>query len=133
MVCKDYEVVPEPVWKALFNWYGGNVALPRTVIRSDDPNDPDFIIELYPIQLHLYRHAPAPRHITFSFQSLGLNHFPFQSQTHSHTQPPLPAPPKRTLMYYGCFSKKNTLRQVRYFICKRSSVRVAYHFYILIL
>ena len=28
---KEYVVLPEPIWKALFSWYGGTVALPRTV------------------------------------------------------------------------------------------------------
>ena len=28
---KDYEVVPEAIWKALSAWYGGNPALPRQV------------------------------------------------------------------------------------------------------
>ena len=83
------------------------------VIKSDDPDDETFIVELYPIQLHLYRHAAAQRHVVFSFQSLGLSHFPFQSQSQSQPQAQLPSPPRRTHMYYGCFSKKNTLKQVR--------------------
>ena len=28
---KDFELVPEPVWRALSSWYGGSPALPRTV------------------------------------------------------------------------------------------------------
>lgn len=28
---KDYEVVPEAIWKALSAWYGGSPALPRQV------------------------------------------------------------------------------------------------------
>ncbi|KAG9492720.1 hypothetical protein GDO78_000946 [Eleutherodactylus coqui] len=26
---KDYEIVPEPVWRALYHWYGANLSLPR--------------------------------------------------------------------------------------------------------
>ena len=28
---KDFEIVPEPIWRALASWYGGAPALPRTV------------------------------------------------------------------------------------------------------
>lgn len=28
---RDYEMVPEPVWRALYHWYGANLALPRPV------------------------------------------------------------------------------------------------------
>lgn len=31
---KDFEIVPEPVWRALSSWYGGNPALPRTVSKN---------------------------------------------------------------------------------------------------
>lgn len=28
---KDYVMVPEPVWRALYHWYGANLSLPRPV------------------------------------------------------------------------------------------------------
>ena len=31
---KDFEIVPEPIWRALACWYGGAPALPRTVSTS---------------------------------------------------------------------------------------------------
>ena len=32
---RDFELLPEPVWKSLSSWYGGSPALPRTVsLRS---------------------------------------------------------------------------------------------------
>lgn len=31
---KDYEIIPDPVWKALALWYAGGPALPRNVSRS---------------------------------------------------------------------------------------------------
>lgn len=27
----DFEIVPEPVWRALYHWYGANLSLPRPV------------------------------------------------------------------------------------------------------
>ena len=31
---KDYEIIPEPVWKALSQWYAGGPSLPRNVSLS---------------------------------------------------------------------------------------------------
>ena len=28
---RDFEILPDPVWRALSTWYGGTPALPRTV------------------------------------------------------------------------------------------------------
>lgn len=28
---RDFETVPEPVWRALYHWYGANLSLPRPV------------------------------------------------------------------------------------------------------
>lgn len=28
---QDFEIVPEPVWRALYHWYGANLSLPRPV------------------------------------------------------------------------------------------------------
>lgn len=28
---QDFETVPEPVWRALYHWYGANLSLPRPV------------------------------------------------------------------------------------------------------
>ena len=52
---KDFELVPEPVWRALLSWYGGAPALPRTVIPSIR-GDPNPELELYPVMVRLLRH-----------------------------------------------------------------------------
>ena len=31
---RDFETVPEPVWRALYHWYGANLSLPRPVRTS---------------------------------------------------------------------------------------------------
>lgn len=31
---RDFEIIPEPVWRALQQWYGGGPALPRTVLSN---------------------------------------------------------------------------------------------------
>lgn len=58
---KDFEMVPEPVWRALSSWYGGSPPLPRTVIPSSR-GDPNPELELYPVMVRLLRHqTPAQR------------------------------------------------------------------------
>lgn len=31
---RDFEIIPESVWRALQQWYGGGPALPRTVSQA---------------------------------------------------------------------------------------------------
>lgn len=77
---KDYEVVPEAIWKALSAWYGGSPALPRQVKKDTRKfwlgqrhfNSCIFVtfaqavqftdsgpieLELYPLLLRLLRHS----------------------------------------------------------------------------
>lgn len=34
---RDFETVPEPVWRALYHWYGANLSLPRPVSEDSGP------------------------------------------------------------------------------------------------
>lgn len=34
---RDFETVPEPVWRALYHWYGANLSLPRPVSENNKP------------------------------------------------------------------------------------------------
>lgn len=34
---RDFETVPEPVWRALYHWYGANLSLPRPVSGDNTP------------------------------------------------------------------------------------------------
>lgn len=34
---RDFETVPEPVWRALYHWYGANLSLPRPVSEYSTP------------------------------------------------------------------------------------------------
>lgn len=42
---RDFETVPEPVWRALYHWYGANISLPRPV--SEQSTAVQHIIHLY--------------------------------------------------------------------------------------
>uniref|UniRef100_A0A8D2N6L3 Ubiquitin carboxyl-terminal hydrolase 32 n=1 Tax=Zonotrichia albicollis TaxID=44394 RepID=A0A8D2N6L3_ZONAL len=56
---KDYVMVPEPVWRALYHWYGANLSLPRPVIKNSKTNVPE--LELFPRYLLFLRQQPATR------------------------------------------------------------------------
>jgi ubiquitin C-terminal hydrolase len=50
----DYEVLSEPVWTALFKWYGGGPVIARAIIEEDGVKT----IELYPPELLLFKCGP---------------------------------------------------------------------------
>lgn len=119
---RDFEIIPEPVWRALQQWYGGGPALPRTVI-SPTNGDPTPELELYPISLRLFRHAPPPTRggiTTWTGVGFGLSTFGFG--TNSLTTPH--APPKRYLAYVASFSRMNTIQQVYEYLCARLRIRM---------
>ncbi|KAK2574456.1 Ubiquitin carboxyl-terminal hydrolase 32 [Acropora cervicornis] len=106
---RDFEIIPEPVWRALQQWYGGGPALPRTVI-SPTNGDPNPELELYPISLRLFRHSPPPTRggiTTWTGVGFGLNGFGFGGNTLTTPH----APPKRYLAYVAAFSRMNTIQQ----------------------
>ncbi|EDO39905.1 predicted protein [Nematostella vectensis] len=106
---RDFEILPEPVWRALLTWYGGGPALPRTVVVPLN-GDCTPELELFPLNLKIYRHSPPPTRggiTTWTGVGFGLSSFGFNtnSMTASH------APPKKYLAYLAAFSYINTLQQ----------------------
>ena len=55
---KDYELIPERLWKALQQWYGGSLPLPRQVIRN---NLGEVELELNPLSIKLLKHQSVQR------------------------------------------------------------------------
>ncbi|XP_048582551.1 ubiquitin carboxyl-terminal hydrolase 32-like isoform X2 [Nematostella vectensis] len=118
---RDFEILPEPVWRALLTWYGGGPALPRTVVVPlNGDSTPE--LELFPLNLKIYRHSPPPTRggiTTWTGVGFGLSSFGFNtnSMTASH------APPKKYLAYLAAFSYINTLQQVLEYISGRLRIR----------
>ena len=92
--------------------------------------DPTPELELYPISLRLFRHAPPPTRggiTTWTGVGFGLSTFGFG--TNSLTTPH--APPKRYLAYVASFSRMNTIQQVNLYwvllkiLCNRILVGTA--------
>ncbi|XP_022251040.1 ubiquitin carboxyl-terminal hydrolase 32-like [Limulus polyphemus] len=106
---RDFELVPEAIWRALSQWFGGSPALPRQVIQPSNSDVPE--LELYPITLKLYRHQA----VTNSWSGVvACNNSTFYQS---------PTVPKRYLAYLASFSRMSVLKQVFDFLCTRLRLR----------
>ncbi|KZS03438.1 Uncharacterized protein APZ42_033875 [Daphnia magna] len=120
---KDYEVVPEAIWKALSAWYGGSPALPRQAVQFTDSGPIE--LELYPLLLRLLRHSSTtndngPAWNGQSWNSIvggygaaalagGYGYFPSATQQ----------TPRRFLAYVAAFSQLATVSQTYEYLCGR--------------
>uniref|UniRef100_A0A8B9JRE4 Ubiquitin carboxyl-terminal hydrolase 32 n=1 Tax=Astyanax mexicanus TaxID=7994 RepID=A0A8B9JRE4_ASTMX len=148
MAGRDFETVPEPVWRALYHWYGANLSLPRPVIKSVVTEEAE--LELFPRYLLFLRQQPATRTpqsniwVNMGMTSLRMfpPHFPrgnvsLQQESgylhHRHGQPnllntlsnvPSPnAPLKRVLAYTGCFSRMSTIKDIHEYLSQRLRIK----------
>lgn len=148
---RDYELVPESLWKALSQWYKGPLPLPRQVIQP--PNSPGVELELYPLNVGILRHQNPPP-VAQTVSTWGAVAGKRQSDTMrvprapsiivcvfmfaggygaittggSYTAPnTVPAsvlqPPKRHLAYTAAFSRLATVKQVGDFLCQRLKLK----------
>uniref|UniRef100_A0A8C1YIE9 ubiquitinyl hydrolase 1 n=1 Tax=Cyprinus carpio TaxID=7962 RepID=A0A8C1YIE9_CYPCA len=109
VACRDFETVPEPVWRALYHWYGANLSLPRPVIMSTVTAQPE--LELFPRYLLFLRQQPATR----SPQSniwVNMGNVPSPN-----------APLKRVLAYTGCFSRMGTIKDIHEYLSQRLRIK----------
>lgn len=75
---RDFELVPDSLWKALSQWYRGQLPLPRQVIQP--PNSTEVELELYPLNLRILRHqnvAPISQAASTWGAVSGMLHFVF--------------------------------------------------------
>nr|XP_049699105.1 ubiquitin carboxyl-terminal hydrolase 32 isoform X1 [Helicoverpa armigera] len=100
---RDFELVPDALWRALALWYGGPDPLPRQVIR---PPNSDVELELYPLHLKLLRHVQSTQRVS-----------PAGTGTGTALYSSVPAPPDRQLAYTAAFSRLATVKQVCEFLC----------------
>ncbi|KAH9383808.1 hypothetical protein HPB48_025578 [Haemaphysalis longicornis] len=135
---RDFEAVPEAVWRALFQWYGGSPALPRQCIvrggtgAGHHPASTE--LELYPPCLRLWRHQP-PQGAVGGARQQNANSWTavVGSVASAYVGGVGPgggsqasggsASPKRFLAYQASFSRTSTLRQVFDFLCTRLRLR----------
>ncbi|XP_029301788.1 ubiquitin carboxyl-terminal hydrolase 32 isoform X7 [Cottoperca gobio] len=106
---RDFETVPEPVWRALYHWYGANLSLPRPVILESKKGHAE--LELFPRYLLFLRQQPATR----SPQSniwVNMGNVPSPN-----------APLKRVLAYTGCFSRMATIKDIHLYLSQRLRIK----------
>lgn len=122
---RDFELVPESLWKYLYLKYGGNLPLPRQVIQP--PNCTTLELELYPLNLRVLRHhtpnnqgnsAPFYSAISGGYGALASSSYTTFSSVSSALQAP-----KKYLAYTAAFSKLATVRQVADFLCQNLKLK----------
>uniref|UniRef100_A0A8C5CHN0 ubiquitinyl hydrolase 1 n=1 Tax=Gadus morhua TaxID=8049 RepID=A0A8C5CHN0_GADMO len=109
LATRDFETVPEPVWRALYHWYGANLSLPRPVIQHSKMGQAE--LELFPRYLLFLRQQPATR----SPQSniwVNMGNVPSPN-----------APLKRVLAYTGCFSRMATIKDIHLYLSQRLRIK----------
>lgn len=124
---RDFELIPESLWKYLYLKYGGNLPLPRQVIQP--PNSNQLELELYPLNLRILRHhqpnqqtntttAPFYSAISGGYGALASTNYTSFSSVSSVLQPP-----KKYLAYTAAFSKLATVKQVGEFLCQNLKLK----------
>ncbi|XP_063059044.1 ubiquitin carboxyl-terminal hydrolase 32-like [Engraulis encrasicolus] len=106
---RDFEVVPEPVWRALYHWYGANISLPRPVIRQVNVERAE--LEFFPRHLLFLRQQPPPR----TPQANGWANI--------GGMPSPSAPLKRVLVYTGCFSRVGSIKDIHEYLSQRLRIK----------
>ncbi|XP_027228164.1 ubiquitin carboxyl-terminal hydrolase 32 isoform X2 [Penaeus vannamei] len=124
---RDFVLVPDSLWKALQQWYGGSPALPRQVIHGRSSGEVE--LELYPVTLRLFRHVQqqtrTPNNswvgVVGGYGAAALNSAPYYvTSLPSSTT----SSPKRYLAYLAAFSRLATLRQVYDYLATKLRLRI---------
>lgn len=130
---RDFELVPDSLWRALSLWYNSPLALPRQVILPD--HSPEVELELYPLNLRIFRHQnPQPVNqlnsagnmLNTTWSAVGGTYGALTNAgTYTATSSVQQAlqPPKKYFAYVAAFSKLATVRQVGDFLCHRLKLR----------
>ncbi|XP_026279470.1 ubiquitin carboxyl-terminal hydrolase 32 isoform X3 [Frankliniella occidentalis] len=120
---QDFELVPDSLWKALHQWYGGAPALPRQVIKPQNSSQVE--LELYPLTIRLLRHQnqpsrPGPQ-TTWTGMVGGYGAAALSTTGYAYvsnlTQP------KRYLAHSATFSRMATVKEVYDFLSQRLRIR----------
>ncbi|XP_029301786.1 ubiquitin carboxyl-terminal hydrolase 32 isoform X5 [Cottoperca gobio] len=107
---RDFETVPEPVWRALYHWYGANLSLPRPVILESKKGHAE--LELFPRYLLFLRQQPATRSPQSNIWVNMAGNVPSPN-----------APLKRVLAYTGCFSRMATIKDIHLYLSQRLRIK----------
>lgn len=117
---RDFELVPDSLWKALSMWYGGPLPLPRQVIKP--PGRTEVELELYPLNLRILRHHPQQNISSASWSSVVGGYGAAALSTAGITST-VTAGTRRYLAHTAAFSRLATIQQVTDFLCHRLALR----------
>ncbi|XP_056905992.1 ubiquitin carboxyl-terminal hydrolase 32 isoform X2 [Takifugu flavidus] len=122
---RDFETVPEPVWRALYHWYGANLSLPRPVILDSKTSQAE--LELFPRYLLFLRQQPATRspqsNVWVNMGMTTMRMFPPYMILPRGSVPSPSAPLKRVLAYTGCFSRIDTIKDIHLYLSQRLRIK----------
>jgi ubiquitin carboxyl-terminal hydrolase 6/32 len=120
---KDFELIPDRLWRALIQWYGGSPALPRQVIRN---NRGHVELELHPLNIKLLKHQTVPRQVNHvptvvGGYSAAAIHASGGSYGSLSSTPPTTT--RRYHAYQAAFSRRTTIGQIEEFLCQRMNTK----------
>ncbi|KAL3270541.1 hypothetical protein HHI36_021079 [Cryptolaemus montrouzieri] len=118
---RDFELIPDSLWKALALWYGGPLPLPRQVIRP--PGRHDVEIELYPPNLQILRHHTQLVNNQSNWTTVVGGYGAAALSTAGITGGGVSSP-RRYLAHTAAFSRLANVRQVMEFLCSRLALKM---------
>lgn len=119
---RDFELVPDSLWKALALWYGGPLPLPRQVIRPTGRHDVE--IELYPPNLQILRHHTQFVNNQANWTTVVGGYGAAALSAGGLTASGPVASPRRYLAHTAAFSRLANVRQVMEFLCSRLALKM---------
>jgi len=124
---RDYELVPERLWKFLLDIYRGSPPLPRQVIRAKDGK---VELELNPPSIKILKHQTVQRQANVSpmvggysaaAMQAGLTTAAYSGLVGGSSGPPTVV--RRFHAYQAAFSCRTTINQISDFLCNRLQVK----------
>lgn len=117
---RDYELVPDRLWRALASqWYGGTLSLPRQVIKPLNEDEKE--IEMYPLNLRILRHqtqntTQQTQSNSSTWNNISGGYGSLSAASYSNVSANISSSlqsPKKYLAYTGAFSRLSTVKKVR--------------------
>lgn len=127
---RDFELVPDTLWKALSQWYGGSLALPRQVVKPSHSEEKE--IELFPLNLRILRHQQQQQAQqntatnvnvvnTSTWNNISGGYGALANTGYNNVS--VSQTPKKYLAYIAAFSRLATVKQVGEFLCSRLKLK----------
>ncbi|KAL7032777.1 hypothetical protein ACKWTF_007398 [Chironomus riparius] len=124
---RDFELLPEKLYKALKSWYESTLDLPRQVIK---PSSTEVLeIELYPVNLKIFKHQQPQQNSnqtsnhTNTWNTISSGYGALATSGYSSVSSQSNSTPKKYLAYLAAFSRLATVRQVTEFLCIRLKLK----------